>query len=60
MSKTQKGVYTNMEDEDMVNYNDARDNWSEVHWTKSDWADWYGVDEDDLEDAMDSDDSLWD
>ena len=60
MAKTQKGAYTNMEDEDMVRYNDAMDNWSEIHWTKSDWADWYGVDEEDLEDAMDSDGSLYD
>ena len=26
----------------------------EIKWTASDWADWLGVDEEDLEDALDS------
>lgn len=31
------------------------ESWREVHWNRSDWADWYGCDEDDLDDAMDND-----
>ena len=29
--------------------------WRETHWDKSDWADYYGCDEDEVDDAMDDD-----
>ena len=31
---------------------------SETNWSLEDWADWYGVDAEDLGDAIDSDGSL--
>ena len=31
---------------------------SETDWDLNDWADWYGVDVEDLADAVDSDGSL--
>ena len=34
------------------------DAWSETHWNENDWADWYGVDVEDLDDAIDSDSML--
>lgn len=33
--------------------------WREVHWNRSDWADYYGCDEDQLDDAMDNDMKDW-
>ena len=33
--------------------------WREVHWNRSDWADWYGCDEDEVDDAMDDDIKDW-
>lgn len=45
------GISGSMSDSD-------RDAWSETHWDAKDWADWYGVDEEDLEDAIDSDSML--
>ena len=49
-------------DEEVIDdfVDEALDNWNEVTWSNSDWADYYGVDEDELEDALDSDDSLFD
>lgn len=32
--------------------------WREVNWNRSDWVDWYGCDEDEVDDCMDSD-SYW-
>lgn len=29
--------------------------WREVNWNRSDWADWYGCDEDQVDDCMDDD-----
>ena len=29
--------------------------WREVNWNRSDWADYYGCNEDDVEDCMDDD-----
>lgn len=34
---------------------DFGEGWRETHWNKSDWADYYGVDENEVEDAMDDD-----
>jgi len=33
--------------------------WREIHWNRSDWADYYGCDEDQLDDAMDDDMKDW-
>jgi hypothetical protein len=33
--------------------------WRETHWNRSDWADHYGCDEDQLDDAMDDDMRGW-
>ena len=33
--------------------------WREVHWNHSDWADWYGCDEDEVDDCMDDDIKDW-
>lgn len=33
--------------------------WREVHWNKSDWADYYGCSEDEVEDCMDDDLKDW-
>ena len=52
-----KAENPDMEVEDIEDEIDMQmEGWSEVTWTDSDWADYYGVDEEDLEDAMDSDD----
>ena len=29
--------------------------WREMHWNHSDWADYYGCDEDEVDDVMDDD-----
>ena len=29
--------------------------WKEVNWSRSDWADYYGCDEEDVDDCMDDD-----
>ena len=34
--------------------------WREVNWNRSDWADHYGCDEEDVEDCMDDDMRDWD
>ena len=36
------------------------DEWREVNWNRSDWADWFGCDEEDVEDCMDNDMRDWD
>ena len=52
-----KAENPDMEIEDIEDEIDMQmEGWSEVTWTDSDWADYYGVDKEDLEDAMDSDD----
>jgi hypothetical protein len=33
--------------------------WREVHWNRSDWADWYGCDEDEVDDVIDDDIKDW-
>ena len=33
--------------------------WRETHWNTSDWADWYGCDEEEVEDCMDDDMKGW-
>jgi hypothetical protein len=33
--------------------------WREVHWNREDWADWYGCDEDEVDDVMDDDIKDW-
>ena len=33
--------------------------WREIHWNRSDWADYYGCDEDQLDDVMDDDIKDW-
>ena len=33
--------------------------WREVHWNRSDWADYYGCDEDEVDDCMDDDIKDW-
>lgn len=33
--------------------------WREVHWNRSDWADYYGCDEDEVDDVMDDDIKDW-
>ena len=33
--------------------------WREVHWNRSDWADYYGCDEDEIDDVMDDDIKDW-
>ena len=33
--------------------------WREIHWNRSDWADWYGCDEDEVDDCMDDDIKDW-
>jgi hypothetical protein len=46
----------NMNDDDIEDkIDDYVEGWRETHWNRSDWADYYGVDEDDLDDAMDDD-----
>jgi len=37
-----------------------KEGWRETHWDNSDWADYYGCDEDDVEDCMDDDLSYYD
>jgi len=32
-----------------------KEDWHETHWDKSDWADYYGCDESDVDDCMDDD-----
>lgn len=32
-----------------------KESWREVNWSQSDWADYYGCDEEDVEDCMDDD-----
>lgn len=34
---------------------DYEEGWKEVNWSQKDWGDYYGVDEDEVEDAMDDD-----
>ena len=36
------------------------ESWREVNWNRSDWADYYGCNEDDVEDCMDDDMRDWD
>ena len=33
--------------------------WREIHWNRSDWADYYSCDEDQLDDVMDDDIKDW-
>lgn len=33
--------------------------WREVHWNRLDWADYYGCDEDEVDDVMDDDIKDW-
>ena len=49
-----------MNDSEMYDDFEKKELEQEIKWSSSDWADWYGVDEEDLEDAFDSDDSLYD
>lgn len=37
-----------------------KEGWRETHWDNSDWADYYGCDEDDVEDCMDDDLACYD
>ena len=34
---------------------DYEEGWRETNWSQKDWGDYYGVDEDEVEDAMDDD-----
>ena len=34
--------------------------WREVNWNRSDWADWLGCDEEDVDDCLDDDMRDWD
>lgn len=49
---------------DDENYEDKIDEfaeeWRETHWNISDWADYYGCDENQVEDCMDDDLGYWD
>jgi hypothetical protein len=46
----------NINDEDIEDKIDEFEfGWRETHWNRSDWADHYGVDEEDLDDAIDDD-----
>ncbi|MBP5422599.1 MAG: hypothetical protein J6Y78_09180 [Paludibacteraceae bacterium] len=36
-----------------------KDSWLEVNWTQSDWAEYYGCDEDEVDDVMDDDMGDW-
>lgn len=59
--KAFKVSYPEMEEEQIEDkLDEILEEWSETTWSNSDWADYYGVDEEDLEDAMDSDNSLFD
>lgn len=46
---------------DDSNFEDRLDeyeeDWRNSNWSRSDWADWYGCDEKDVEDCMDDDDA---
>ena len=47
---------TNVNNPDFEDELDAyEEEWKEVNWSRSDWADYYGCNEDDVEDAMDDD-----
>lgn len=47
------GIINDPEIEDKIDH--YAEEWREVNWTQSDWADYYGCDVDDVEDAMDDD-----
>ena len=57
------GVYSSdgdficsLDDEELEDkVNEYAEGWRETHWNRSDWADYYGCDEDSLDDAMDDD-----
>lgn len=58
------GDIMNSEGEVIANKNDDKmddyeEEWRETNWSRSDWADFYGCDEKDVDDCMDDDDR-WD
>lgn len=55
------GIYIgNAEDEDFEDkLYDFEEDWHNANWDNSDLADWYGCDEDEVEDAMDDDIKDW-
>ena len=64
----ENGDVVSDEDDKIGNINDSdiedkidefEDVWRETHWNRSDWADYYGCDEDDIEDCMDDDMKDW-
>lgn len=52
--------FANINDSDLDDAIEVfEDGWRETHWNRSDWADYYGCDEDEVSDCMDDDLSLW-
>lgn len=53
-------VIANKNDDDFDDkMDDYEEEWRETNWSRSDWADFYGCDEKDVDDCMDDDDR-WD
>lgn len=53
-------VIANKNDDDFYDkMDDYEEDWRESNWSRSDWANFYGCDEKDVDDCMDDDDR-WD
>lgn len=48
-------ICDNDDEEKLDKIDEYKESWREVNWSKSDWAYYYGCDEDDVDDAMDDD-----
>lgn len=52
-------ICDNDDEEYQDKIDEHKEGWYETNWNTSDWADYYGCDEDDVEDAMDDDMKDW-
>ena len=52
-------ICDNDDEEYQDKIDEHKEEWHEVNWSTEDWADYYGCDEDDVEDAMDDDMKDW-
>ena len=56
ISEENEGFICNINDDDFEDKIDEfEENWKEVNWSRADWADYYGCDEDDVDDCMEED-----
>lgn len=52
-------ICDNDDEEYQDKIDEYKEGWREVNWNQSDWADYYGCEEDEVDDAMDDDWKDW-